>query len=64
MTNTKYKYYCCYTCGGYISHEHGGILCKNCNRLYCCNDKCISGVKDISRSQTIKFCHNCLQEIR
>lgn len=33
-------YNCC-TCGGYISWEHGGIVCDVCGNMYCCARNCV-----------------------
>lgn len=58
MQHTKYH---CHTCGGYISWEHGGIVCAKCDALYCCNKACvpikIPGM-DYDQSTRILYC-NC-----
>lgn len=65
MDNDNYD---CHTCGGYISAEHGGIVCRQCEALYCCDLNCINvsplnangySVYYIGNSQSISSCHKC-----
>ena len=58
----------CTACGGYVSWEHGGIVCKNCDALFCCSPACVGGEmykerlmreKDWGQSQDISSCRWC-----
>ena len=52
----------CCVCNNHITPEHGGIKCKNCGRLFCCDDNCISPKylkKPVGYSHTIYRCHIC-----
>ena len=63
MCKTKYD---CVICSSYISWEHGGIVCSNCNALYCCSEHCVGKyhlkyltTPNVGSSQIISQCRSC-----
>ena len=56
-TNGEYD---CFTCNGYISWEHGGVVCNNCDAFYCCDTRCTGSFYDGSgQSVGIDKCRLC-----
>ena len=49
----------CNTCKGYITDEHGGLRCNNCNLVSCINDHCSPAEFCDGHSIKIPYCFKC-----
>lgn len=60
----------CVFCSSYISWEHGGIVCSNCDALYCCSERCVGEhylkyltTANVGHSQSISRCQECVYDM-
>lgn len=56
----------CCICGNHITPEHGGIVCKRCGSVFCCDSNCMPDCyieKSVGYSQESNGCPICTRTI-